>query len=233
MGGKSKQRNWVYLTDEKSRVALDFVSGKKPYDHNYLKKLNKFFAFNTIKKRVAIDVGANYGFVSEHLSKQFDEVKSFEVVPDILNCLVENVNGRELNNVIVFPYGLGKDEGEIDIYFNPRYSGHASHFKNIDINDDDPIKCKIQRLDSFGFTGVDFIKIDVEGFELEVLKGGIETIKRNRPVITTEHSLATPESIKSSFAVVELMESLDYQYMRTISSDFIWSPKEYNHFGNY
>ena len=233
MGGKSKQRNWVFLTDEKSGAALDFVSGKKPYDHNFLRKLDKFFAFNTTNKRVAIDVGANYGFVSEHLSKQFDEVKSFEIVPDILNCLVENVKGRELNNVEVFPYGLGEDEGEIDIYFNPRFSGHASHFKNIDINDHDPIKCNVRTLDSFGFTEVDFIKIDVEGLELEVLKDGIETIKRNRPVITTEHSLKTPEGIKSSFGVVELMESLDYQYIRTISSDFIWSPKEYNHFKNY
>ncbi len=40
---------------------------------------------------------------------------------------------------------------------------------------------------------VDFIKIDVEGAELEVLRGGIETIKRSKPVIVFEHGLGAAD----------------------------------------
>lgn len=45
---------------------------------------------------------------------------------------------------------------------------------------------QVKRLDDFGIADVDFIKIDVEGHELEVLKGGAATIERYRPVLLME-----------------------------------------------
>jgi hypothetical protein len=42
-------------------------------------------------------------------------------------------------------------------------------------------------------TPIHFIKIDVEGGELQVLKGGAETIRRNRPVIVFEHGLGAAD----------------------------------------
>jgi FkbM family methyltransferase len=228
-GGKTRINGWMMLSREKSMSFRNMVQGKGNYDHNFCLKLNKFFARNATKRRVAIDVGASYGFVSEYLAGAFHKVKSFEIVPQIRECLIENVSYRALAAVEVFPYGLGEEEGEIDVYFNPIYTGHSSHYKNIDIQNDEPLQCEVRTLDSFEFDEVDFIKIDVEGFELQVLRGALETIKRHRPVITTEHSMQTPSAVKNSFGVVELMESLDYEYIRTIGGDFIWSPKEYNH----
>jgi hypothetical protein len=43
-----------------------------------------------------------------------------------------------------------------------------------------------ERLDAYGFTDVSFIKIDVEGFELEVIDGAAETLRREHPAMLVE-----------------------------------------------
>ena len=202
-GGKSRVNGWMILKREKSHSFRNFVSGKTKtgYDSNYCRKLNKFFIHNEVEqRRVAIDVGASYGFVTEYLSQSFDEVKSFEIVPQIRQCLEINVNDREMDNVEVFPYGLSNEEKTIDIWFNPLYTGHSSAYMNSDINrEGDTIECEVRTLDSFQFENVDFLKIDVEGAELDVLRGGMNTIETHRPIITTEHSQQTPEGIRNSY----------------------------------
>lgn len=233
-GGKLKRRNWVILKQERSQSILDFVYGRSSWDSNYLRKLNLFLKGNPTKKRVAIDVGACYGFVSEYLSKRYDEVKAFEIVTPVRDCLNENVKRFENDNVEVFPYGLGEKEGEIDIYFTPSWTGHSSHYRNPDImagsgKYESVLKCQIRTLDSFEFDVVDYIKIDVEGLEVQVLRGAIETIKRCRPVITTEINADNPESVRRSVETISMLEGLGYEYQRTIGSDFIWSPKEYGY----
>ena len=229
-GGKSRVNGWMILKREKSLSFRNFVSGKTKtgYDSNYCRKLNKFFIQNEVdQRRVAIDVGASYGFVTEYLSQSFDEVKSFEIVPQIRQCLEINVNDREMDNVEVFPYGLSNEEKTIDIWFNPLYTGHSSAYMNSDINrEGDTIECEVRTLDSFQFENVDFLKIDVEGAELDVLRGGMNTIETHRPIITTEHSQQTPEGIRNSYEVLTLMDSLNYEYRQTIGGDFIWVPEE-------
>lgn len=227
-GGKSRINGWMILKKEKSQSFRNFVNGKAGYDSNYCRKLEKFFIQNEVdQKRVAIDVGASYGFVTEYLSQSFDEVKSFEIVPQIRQCLEINVDYREMNNVEVFPYGLSNEEKTIDIWFNPLYTGHSSAYMNGDINrEGDTIECEVRTLDSFQFENVDFLKIDVEGAELDVLRGGMNTIETHRPIITTEHSQQTPEGIQNSYGVITLMDSLNYEYRQTIGGDFIWVPEE-------
>ena len=99
---------------------------------------------------------------------------------------------------------------------------------NSDINrEGDTIECEVRTLDSFQFENVDFLKIDVEGAELDVLRGGMNTIETHRPIITTEHSQQTPEGIRNSYEVLTLMDSLNYEYRQTIGGDFIWVPEEF------
>ena len=229
-GGKSRVNGWMILKQEKSLSFRNFVRGKTPtgYDSGYCKKLHKFFVQNEVdQRRTAIDVGASYGFVTEYLSEQFDEVKSFEIVPQIRQCLEINVEYRDMNNVEVFGCGLSNEQKTIDIYFNPMYTGHSSAFMNNDINKEgDTITCDVNTLDSYAFDNVDFLKIDVEGAELDVIRGGMNTIETHRPIITTEHSLQTPQYIRNSYEVVSILEGLGYEYSRTIGGDFIWVPKD-------
>lgn len=63
----------------------------------------------------------------------------------------------------------------------------------------------IRTLDSFGlFDSVDFIKIDVEGYEPKIIQGGIQTIEKNRPVILCEIN-------RGDFTAKEMLEAMGYK----------------------
>jgi len=229
MGGKARYKsNWILLKDEKSTSFRKFVTGKGMYQRGYLEKIIAFLKSDNVKhRRTAIDVGASYGFVTDQLSSIFDEVKCFEIVDPIRECLKSNVINRDLNNVEIFDCGLSDTEKTVDVYFNPRFTGHSSVHRNPDINsNDNTLSCKVKTLDSFAFENVDFIKMDVEGEELNVLRGAINTIQTHRPIISTEHNHESPEAIKRSYEIVILFESLDYEFVRSIAGDLIWFPKE-------
>lgn len=69
---------------------------------------------------------------------------------------------------------------------------------------------KVNTLDSYGFTGVSFIKIDVEGYEASVIRGAFETIKLNHPVILVEIEQRHIGN-DSIFSIFNLIEELGYQ----------------------
>lgn len=84
--------------------------------------------------------------------------------------------------------GLGLEEATMLMEDHPNNAGHncitpekrklkTTYAKH---------EVKVKVLDNFNFEDVDFIKVDVEGYEFNVIKGGKETIKRNRPVVQLE-----------------------------------------------
>ncbi len=82
------------------------------------------------------------------------------------------------SGVHLFSCALGDHEGAVSIRTNPTSSGDSV------VNGDGDIP--MRTLDSFGFEGVDFIKIDCEGYELFVIRGAEETIKRCKPIMVVE-----------------------------------------------
>jgi FkbM family methyltransferase len=66
-------------------------------------------------------------------------------------------------------------------------------------------------LDSYGFTDVDIIKIDVEGYELQVLEGAIQTIANNRPIVQIECVETQPRAFgKTIHDLMDFFVSRDY-----------------------
>ena len=136
------------------------------------------------KGGVAIDIGANIGLYSYVLSKICDAVEAFEPVPDNLRVL-QAYNARNIN---VHGAALSSMEGEavlnIPVCNNVSIYGHASLSQNFP--DQKTIQVSIKKLDDYEFANVNFIKIDVEGHELDVIRGAKCTIESWRPVILVE-----------------------------------------------
>ena len=74
--------------------------------------------------RIAVDVGASYGFMTEGFSELFQHVHAFELITPIRDCLRENMKNR--NNVTIHDHGLSDDIDMKRSWFYPRYTGHCS-----------------------------------------------------------------------------------------------------------
>ncbi len=140
------------------------------------------------KKRRAIDIGANMGIYSYYLSKHFRNVESFEPLE---NCtILLNKYASRIGNLKLYTVGLSNKNEKAFLYVPIIGEGHLLNAGLASIHDPGgqrkQIEVPLHRLDDYGFKEVDFIKIDVEGHEYEVLEGAIETISREKPVLLIE-----------------------------------------------
>lgn len=125
--------------------------------------------------RVALDVGGHCGLWAHYLSQKFETLHAFEPVAEHRECFAVNVKA---SNVTLHPVALGAKPGRISMFTENGSSGNSHVSGEGEI--------EMRTLDSYGFKDVDFIKIDCEGFELYVLQGAVETLKRCKPVLIVE-----------------------------------------------
>jgi len=133
-----------------------------------------------------VDVGANVGYYTRMAARIVGpngKVLAFEPLPTAYQLLQRN--SADLVNVLALQSALGDRSGTVPFYVHP--SGDQSSTMNMG-DAQEQIRVEIKTLDSMTgqFDRVDFIKIDVEGSELQVLQGGKETIERFEPVIQFE-----------------------------------------------
>lgn len=139
----------------------------------------------------AIDVGANVGFYSYKLARLFRHVEAFEPQEGLVGRLSAYASSYQ-PNIRIHPLGLSNTSGQMTLRipltqrparlrpifswatFNPVTAPH------------EPVDVPVRRLDDFQFDEVSFIKIDVEGHELSVLRGARETLARCRPILLVE-----------------------------------------------
>ena len=162
--------------------------------------------------RNALDIGSNIGQWTRPLAKIFDNVICFEPNPNFRECFSRNINEP---NVILHPYALSSHEhtaeqGKTDTHLNHRVGDTNPR--------DGDIECK--SFDSFNFAEIDYVKIDVDGFEIPLLEGAKETLTRNSPVINIEMKRAKRPVITRRATAI--LNDLGYQYVKTTKSDEIW-----------
>lgn len=141
-----------------------------------------------------VDVGANIGLMSVFASQivgKSGRVISFEANPDTKKILEYNLSLNNIGNVTTSGFALGSENGEGKIYTNLHINrGSASLLKSENSGENYPVK--IIRLDQFkeiDLSEIHLMKIDIEGYELEALKGSEEILKRiNAPMLIIECS---------------------------------------------
>lgn len=138
-----------------------------------------------------LDVGANVGWYTLHIAKRHptSHVHAFEPIPRTSAQLARNLELNGLSNVTLHSHALGESEGSSTFFCPDAYPGAASA---VDLEVDSAVSridCPVRRLDDVvADLGLrpDFMKCDVEGAELLVMRGARETIKRCRPIIFCE-----------------------------------------------
>ena len=165
--------------------------------------------WNFVPGEVAIDIGASFGCYALSAIALGADVVAFEPSTDGHRILTENIalNGWEKRCAIhkVALYGGSELPRELtDEVFGFHYRAEDVIYK---------------KLDDYGIERASKLKMDIEGAELPALEGGVETIKRCRPLLLIEDhdgiNAASavsryPESIDSSRKIHELLRSLNY-----------------------
>lgn len=182
--------NFKINIDTEYPIEREMISGT--YDKETQDIIRKFVK----EKDYCVDVGANIGAISLSMAKKVGpkgKVFSFEPgdlqIRRFKNNL--NLNSDLYKNIIILNnIGLADKETKLSLYQDKTNKGNAG-FINSDIENSTKIKCSTLDiyLEKNRIKKLDFIKIDVEGIELEVMKGSLKTIRKYRPLIYYETRL--------------------------------------------
>ena len=164
-----------------------------------------------------IDVGSHVGFWSKDFTQYFKHVYAFEPMDEVRECLFENIKAK---NYTCFTNGLGNEMAVKKVKYNPEATG------NTYISEDGNKEISIKKLDTFYLPDIDYIKIDAEGYEIEVLKGGTKLIEMYKPFIHVE--VKGKVLVKQGLTnedIINYFDSINYKRLLSVSSEHVYGPK--------
>ena len=137
-----------------------------------------------------LDVGANIGCTSLLFSDLGRQVVAFEPLSRTFELLQKNVSLSNKDNIKTLELALGDENKEAKIHFLDTNRSTAFILDRTERDDSKTAVIKVKRLDDLfpdiGIDRLDFMKLDVEGYELRVLKGAEKTIAQYRPIVQME-----------------------------------------------
>ena len=169
-----------------------------------------------------LDIGIYRGIYSYEISKYAKTVHSFEFNPLIFSFLNRNIY-KIIKNIKLYNFGLSNKNGKSTLRIPIRNKlaeeenyeeffemGRATiHDKN-EFNEFRTFNVNVKKLDHLQFGNpISFIKIDVEGHEIEVIEGAIETITKNKPILLVE--IEERHSKKKVIDTIKFIEALGYK----------------------
>ena len=128
---------------------------------------------------VCLDVGANVGLWAKPLTTRFNHVIAFEPLEQVYTCLERNVQGL---NVTINKFALGNKNTNVEMVYDSVNTGASHVIEDTEDEGDIPVR----RLADLNLPKFGLIKLDCERYELEILKGAINTLLKYKPIIVCE-----------------------------------------------
>jgi FkbM family methyltransferase len=192
-----REKDFKLLLLEEDYMTLQIKKSGSFYEKIFLDCLVKNTVVNT--DMTVVDVGAFSGNHTVFFATFCNNVIAFEPCKNSYARLVKTIAMNRLNNVVVYNKAVGNVDWEVESIFTtvrPNagakfwwYTGHYQKSEWYDALTEDLDKeiCEVVVMDSFlKDIKIDFLKIDVEGMELEVLKGAKNIIDEQSPLIMIE-----------------------------------------------
>lgn len=219
---KLKLKTLKLKVNKKYIMSLDlaeYIQGHLFLFNTFEPTTEKIFKKFIKKGDVAIDIGANIGYLSLLMAECVGEkgsVYSLEPVSDNFQSLNRNIHLNKFKNIKTFKLAFSDSNSIIKI-FKSLDNNQGSHSMIFDSKRLNPEYEEVESLtlDSFvkmqKLMSINFIKIDVEGAEFEVIKGMDETISKYRPIIFMEINAPILQKRNiQPFVLKQLILSYDY-----------------------
>ncbi len=165
---------------------------------------------------VCLDIGANLGVVSlrmAHRAGPSGQVHSFEPQPRMQSYIERSVERNGFTNIRLHKIALGEVDGVLPLSVPKKNAGratlkkvHAGTAESIDV----PVRRLSDVMDQCDVKQVSLIKMDVEGFEPLVLKGGLDFLRTSKPnaIVLEEHGRIQDGVLPESLS---LLSDLNYK----------------------
>jgi len=194
----------------------------------FIREMPGYFKFYQPKEGdTIIDAGAFIGAFAIYVSKKIGnngKVIAFE--PDIKNyeLLMKNITINNLDNVFCYNYCLWNTESELKFYASGRNTSSVVAVQQKEEKDTQIIRVKAVALDNFltklNISNVDFIKMDIEGAEIEALNGAIKLLKRNNPNLAIA-SYHKRDGVETHNTITPILSQLGYNVSTIFSGQTI------------
>ncbi len=207
-----KLSNGWNLPNDDTRVTGLVENDSNMYNPAYEEKYRTVIIDSLPNKRTFVDVGANVGLWSLPMTQHFNKIISYEPSKQNIECLKLNVPaGIELREKAVADF-----QGEAEFHQAGKNCGDGKLVRD---GKHVSYKVAVVKLDEEDLTDVDFVKIDTQGWELEVLRGMKNLIIEQQPWVMFEINQDVDYCCK-------FMEQFDYEIVYVKSKrNFIWAPK--------
>ncbi len=184
------------------------------------------------------DVGAHIGYYSLKAAAVVGpsgHVIAIEPNPETIQRLRDNIRASGASIITVQPVACYDSEATLDLYSAPRSNTGESSISRINASQEGPIltsyRVRARSLDTIitemGVSRVDVIKIDVEGAELMVLKGAMETLAKYRPFLVVELNEWQLRSMgTSSDEVIRFLHSHGYNALASFDGNTGFIPEK-------
>jgi len=160
------------------------------------------------------DVGAHVGLWSRPMMRRANTkyIWAFEPNNSVRECYVLNMGG--FDNYSIYPVALGHKNMKGFLNVETDNSG------NTNVHPTRSGNTEIRTLDSFNFEHLDYIKVDVEGFEYNFLQGAVDTLNRCRPFVHLEMKSKNMRNSKDDF--YRFMKNIGYSQVMKIGAEVLY-----------
>lgn len=167
------------------------------------------------KKSIVVDVGANIGEMCIYWSKFCKHIHAFEINRETYNILIKNIKENNINNISTYNCGLSDVSNEVMLIAHKRGNVLSR------VSDRGKIIANVKTLDTIKINKkIDLIKIDVEGYEMKVLRGMCKILQKYHPILVLEIcDMYLRRYYSSSDILLDFLNKRGYKKIITIGVD--------------
>lgn len=216
-------------TDAKGDIIANTIIKGEIFEPEVIRLASKFIKPETL----VLDVGSNFGQMSILFSKMVGEkgkVHAFDADDFIFEILKKNIDVNNLNEKIIPHFGAVHDKDNELLYFPvqdfERFETYGSY--GIDYKNNKGREVRSLTIDSLNLQDpISFMKVDVQGGDLQAMRGARETIRRNQMPILFEYEYHFEEELNLSFQeYVDFVAQIGYKFEKVINGhNYLIIPK--------
>lgn len=201
----------LVLSGDLEDLYFQLFADAEPFDDGVVGFLDAI----TTEDAVVVDVGANIGVHALTLASKAPRglVHTFEPNPRTAEHLRRNIEMNHIGNITMHPQALAATKGTLSLYDNRGFAAgsfitdHAASMMRGSLAEEVFLQVESITLDEFaaaqGLERLELVKVDAEGFDLDVVRGGLHTLANFRPCVALEfatyaitmHSAMLPASV--------------------------------------